>query len=56
MFNLFLEVQPTETTLTPGLGGVTVTVAPLDAEHELVTLRAPLPAPQALFRLRATRR
>ncbi len=44
------------TTLTNGVDGVVVTVAPLDAEHELVMFHTPLVAPQVFFRLRATRR
>ncbi len=39
-----------------GVGGVTLGQAPLDEEHELVTVRAPVEAPRMFFRLRATRR
>ncbi|MEY4488612.1 MAG: hypothetical protein RIQ79_1120 [Verrucomicrobiota bacterium] len=42
--------------LVDGSGGVTLTTAALDTDHELVTVRAPLTPPRTFYRLRATSR
>ena len=58
IFDLAVQQSTDLTTwnaLTAGVGGVTVTTSPLDAEHEQVTLHAPIATPQIFFRLRATR-
>ncbi len=59
LFTLTVEQSADLTTwnlLTEGSGGVTMTTAPLDPDHELVTVRAPLSPPRTFYRLRATSR
>ena len=42
--------------VVPGVDGVTLSVEPLDATHEIVIVRAPVSEPRVFFRLRATPR